>query len=127
MDRRAKPGGHWNDAYDFVRLHQPAAFYGVNSLKLGSGGADLVSKYQVSQGLVDLAMTVWLQILAYYETVLASLLETGRVTWFPHTEHREGDILESLLQVTVQASLDSSSQIIRLSPLLIAEIYAGGS
>ena len=26
-----RPGGHWNDAYPFVRLHQPAAFYGVNS------------------------------------------------------------------------------------------------
>ena len=22
VDTRAKPGGHWNDAYDFVRLHQ---------------------------------------------------------------------------------------------------------
>ena len=31
IDRRPKPGGHWFDAYDFVTLHQPAAFYGVNS------------------------------------------------------------------------------------------------
>ena len=31
VDRRATPGGHWNDAYRFVTLHQPAAFYGVNS------------------------------------------------------------------------------------------------
>ena len=30
VDKRAKPGGHWNDAYPFVRLHQPAATYGVN-------------------------------------------------------------------------------------------------
>ena len=37
VDRRGKPGGHWNDAYSFVRLHQPASFYGVNSLELGSG------------------------------------------------------------------------------------------
>ena len=29
VDRRAKPGGHWNDAYDFVRLHQPSLYYGV--------------------------------------------------------------------------------------------------
>ena len=28
---------------------QHAAFYGVNSLKLGCGGADLTSKYQVIQ------------------------------------------------------------------------------
>ncbi len=25
IDRRHDPGGHWNDAYPFVRLHQPAA------------------------------------------------------------------------------------------------------
>ncbi len=31
VDKHAKPGGHWNDAYPFVSLHQPAAFYGVNS------------------------------------------------------------------------------------------------
>ena len=24
VDRRANPGGHWNDAYGFVRLHQPS-------------------------------------------------------------------------------------------------------
>lgn len=30
VDRRGKPGGHWNDAYAFVTLHQPSSFYGVN-------------------------------------------------------------------------------------------------
>jgi len=25
VDRRHQPGGHWNDAYPFVRLHGPAA------------------------------------------------------------------------------------------------------
>ena len=38
VDRHANPGGHWNDAYPFVRLHQPAAFYGLNSTQLGQGG-----------------------------------------------------------------------------------------
>ena len=31
VDQRDKPGGHWTDAYSFVRLHQPAVTYGVNS------------------------------------------------------------------------------------------------
>ena len=44
VDRRDKPGGHWNDAYSFVRLHQPAGTYGVNSRSLGMGGPDLASK-----------------------------------------------------------------------------------
>ncbi|MEW1821579.1 NAD(P)-binding protein [Arthrobacter sp. NPDC080031] len=29
VDRHHAPGGHWNDAYPFVRLHQPSATYGV--------------------------------------------------------------------------------------------------
>ena len=35
VDRRDRAGGHWNDAYPFVRLHQPASFYGVNSSPWG--------------------------------------------------------------------------------------------
>ena len=31
VDRYHQPGGHWNVAYPFVRLHQPSSFYGVNS------------------------------------------------------------------------------------------------
>jgi putative NAD(P)-binding protein len=36
VDRRHRPGGHWNDGYGFLRLHQPSAFYGVNSRELGT-------------------------------------------------------------------------------------------
>ena len=28
IDKYPAPGGHWNHAYPFVALHQPAAFYG---------------------------------------------------------------------------------------------------
>ena len=37
VDKHAKPGGHWNNAYQFVKLHQPAQYYGVNSKNLGEG------------------------------------------------------------------------------------------
>ena len=37
VDRRHAPGGHWLDAYPFVRLHQASSFYGVASTLLGSG------------------------------------------------------------------------------------------
>ena len=37
IDRFAKPGGHWNVAYPFVTLHQPASFYGVSSVELSGG------------------------------------------------------------------------------------------
>ena len=66
VDRRPKPGGHWVDAYPFVRLHQPASAYGVNSLPLGYGGDHLSTKPE---------------LLAYFERVLDRLLATGRVTF----------------------------------------------
>ena len=40
IDRRPAPGGHWVDAYPFVRLHTPSAYYGVNSLALGGDRID---------------------------------------------------------------------------------------
>ena len=72
VDKRAKPGGHWVDAYPFVRLHQPSAFYGVNSKPLGNGKEDLVSKFQ---------------ILAYYELVMEELKSTGQMKYFPQCEY----------------------------------------
>ena len=41
MDRRHRPGGHWLDAYPFVRLHGPSATYGVNSRVLGNDRIDM--------------------------------------------------------------------------------------
>ena len=40
VDRRPAVGGHWLDAYPFVRLHIPSAYYGVNSLPLGEDRID---------------------------------------------------------------------------------------
>lgn len=73
VDRRAKPGGHWNDAYPFVTLHQPAAFYGVSSTKLGTGGAALSSRAE---------------IIAYYENIMRRWMESGRVTFLSKCEFR---------------------------------------
>lgn len=42
VDRHHRPGGQWNEAYPFVRLHQPAAYYGVDSRELGQGTKDSV-------------------------------------------------------------------------------------
>ena len=41
VDREVAPGGHWNHAYPFVALHQPSIIYGVNSVALGTGAANL--------------------------------------------------------------------------------------
>jgi hypothetical protein len=83
LDRRHAPGGHWNDAYPFVRLHQPAAYYGVNSLPLGSETIDRVG---MNQGFYAQASAA--EICAYYERVMDErLLPSGRVRHFPMCEY----------------------------------------
>ena len=47
VDQRPAPGGHWLDAYPYVRLHQTASFYGVNSEKLETHSGDLSSKQEI--------------------------------------------------------------------------------
>jgi hypothetical protein len=82
VDRHHAPGGHWNDAYPFVRLHQPSAYYGVNSRELSEGGKDLDP---LNAGMTERATVA--QILTYYEHVLADLLSTGRVVHQPMAVH----------------------------------------
>ena len=65
VDRRAAPGGHWLDAYPFVRLHQASAFYGVASTLLG-GGAQQTDGPEA--GLSERAGAA--EICAYYAQVL---------------------------------------------------------
>ncbi len=84
VDRNHQPGGHWTMAYPFVRLHQPSAFYGVNSRDLGSGTIDQVGW---NEGLFELATAG--EVCAYYDHVMRQqLLPTGRVTYFPMSEYR---------------------------------------
>ncbi|MGO4313237.1 NAD(P)/FAD-dependent oxidoreductase [Pseudomonas sp. KB_15] len=79
VDRHDRPGGHWNDAYPFVRLHQPSAFYGVNSRELGSATKD---KAQLNEGLYELASGA--EVVSYFDQVMnQQFLPSGRVRYFP--------------------------------------------
>ncbi|MEM7422395.1 MAG: NAD(P)/FAD-dependent oxidoreductase [Pseudomonadota bacterium] len=82
VDRYGAPGGHWTVAYPFVRLHQPASFYGVNSRELSSGRIDEIG---LNQGLGDLSSGS--DILAYYDAVMRDrFLASGRVRYLPMTD-----------------------------------------
>ena len=37
VDRHHRPGGHWNEAYPFVRLHQPAGLLRRQLSRAGPG------------------------------------------------------------------------------------------
>ena len=69
VDRRHAPGGHWNDAYPFVRLHQPSAFYGVNSVPLGR---DRIDETGLNAGFYEQATAA--EICDYYRRVLEEQL-----------------------------------------------------
>ena len=92
-DRHARPGGHWNDAYQFVRLHQPSAYYGVNGLELSDGSIDETG---LNKGLLHLASGP--QVSAYFETVMERrLLPSGRVRYLPLTEWLGGGRIRGIL------------------------------
>lgn len=83
VDRHHAPGGHWTVAYPFVRLHQPSAFYGVNSSRLGS---DTIDQVGWNRGLYELATPG--EICAYYDRIMRrEWLPTGRVGYFPMSEY----------------------------------------
>ena len=78
VDRRHRPGGHWNDAYPFVRLHQPSAYYGVNSRVLGS---DSIDEAGPNSGSYERATAA--EICDYFQRVLdEQLLPSGRARFF---------------------------------------------
>ena len=83
VDRRHSVGGHWLDAYPFVRLHQASAFYGVASTLLGGGR---VQQHGPEAGLHERATVS--EICAYYGQILADrMLESGKVEFFPGCEY----------------------------------------
>jgi NAD(P)-binding Rossmann-like domain len=83
VDRNDRPGGHWTTAYPFVRLHQPSAYYGVNSRNLGT---DTIDQDGLNAGYYELASGA--EVCAYFDTVMRQhLLPTGRVTYLPMSEY----------------------------------------
>jgi hypothetical protein len=82
VDRRPGPGGHWLDAYPFVRLHQASSFYGVASTVLGSGTTQSEGP---EAGLHERAGAA--EICAYYQRVLSEqLLPSGKAEFHPSCE-----------------------------------------
>src|SRR3954454_3110576 len=85
VDRRHGVGGHWLEAYPFVRLHQASAFYGVASTLLGGGR---LQQEGPEQGLQERATVA--EIRAYYEGVLAEpMMRSGKVELLAGCEYAQ--------------------------------------
>lgn len=92
IDRRFAAGGHWLDAYPFVRLHQASAFYGVVSSALGSGRVQATGP---EKGLHERATAA--EVVVYYQRVLERMITTGRVSFYPSCEYLGDHRFVSLL------------------------------
>lgn len=92
VDMHQKPGGHWNDAYPFVTLHQPSAYYGVSSKELSKGIIDSIG---LNKGLQDLATGP--EIMAYFDEVMRyQFLPSGRVTYLPMCKYQGAGKISAL-------------------------------
>ncbi|MCJ7781579.1 MAG: NAD(P)-binding protein [Acidimicrobiia bacterium] len=87
VDHRHVAGGHWQDAYPFVQLHQASLFYGVASTVLGNGTEQSEGP---EVGLQERARQPEIQ--AYYDDILSRrFLHTGRVRFLGGSEyHTDG-------------------------------------
>ncbi|UXA16807.1 NAD(P)/FAD-dependent oxidoreductase [Mycobacterium sp. SMC-4] len=84
VDEHHQPGGHWNSVYPFVRLHQPSAYYGVNSQPLPS--EHRIDESGFNAGFFELASGH--EVCAYYDQVMRhQLLPTGRLSYFPASRY----------------------------------------
>ena len=115
VDRRHRPGGHWLDAYPFVRLHQPSAYYGVESRPLGN---DRIDEHGPNAGFYERASAA--EICDYYGRVLDEhLLPTGRLGFLGMTDYRggngDGHVVVSLL--------DGSETLVRARRKLVDATY----
>lgn len=107
VDEFPKPGGHWNLAYPFVRLHQPSAYYGVSSTELGKEGLDEVG---FNKGLGHLASGA--AIRAYYDDIMQHrFLPSGRVKYFP--------LCSYLGDGTFRSSLTGTSYSVRVNQKIV--------
>ena len=87
IDRRSTPGGHWSDAYPFVRLHTPSAYYGVNSLPLGRDRVDVVGE---NAGYYERATGT--EVREYFAVAAERLAGTGQVRILAEREHVGQDV-----------------------------------
>jgi hypothetical protein len=86
VDRLHRPGGHWNHAYPWVRVHQPSAWYGVASRELAGGEKE---KIGLNAGMYSMASGA--EVLAHFEQVMQQrFLPSDRVRWLPMTDYQAG-------------------------------------
>jgi NAD(P)-binding Rossmann-like domain len=100
INRRHAVGGHWLDAYPFVRLHPPSAYYGVNSLPLGE---DRIDDAGENAGFYERATGE--DVREHFAEAAERLTRTGRVRILTGHEHlgpgTDGELVRELATGTL--------------------------
>lgn len=80
VDKRNAPGGHWVDAYGYVKLHQPSIVYGIESKQLEGNWLKLLMtrftlpwQHRASKQ----------EILKYFQDFVNEKIESGQLQYFP--------------------------------------------
>jgi len=80
IDQKAAPGGHWNDAYGFVKLHAPSLLYGIASRQLEGNWLKLVmTKFMLPWN----HRATKLEILNYFQTYVDDKVAAGQLEYYP--------------------------------------------
>jgi hypothetical protein len=115
VDRHHSPGGHWNDAYPFIRLHQPSAYYGVNSKPLGANTKDASG---LNAGMYERATSA--ELVGYYQSLMQQFVASGHVTYLPMSNYK-GDWGESGLDAEqpIESLLSGEARTIRVMKKIV--------
>ena len=102
-DKHDRPGGHWNDSYSFVALHQPSRGYGVESERLEPVGDPNADTHRATRD----------EILDYYSAVQQKLESRFNFrfvggTWFDMNQ-LGGSGSEGVYQLQSQSSDGATS------------------
>lgn len=89
IDQKSIPGGHWVDAYGFVRLHQPSLVYGIASRQLEGNWARLMlTKFQLPWHHRASKQ----EILTYFGDFVADKVSAGQVEFYPSCTYDFGRV-----------------------------------
>lgn len=84
IDKHDAPGGHWNDAYDFVRLHQPSLLYGASSKQMeGNWLKCMLTRRTLPWN----HRATKAEILSYYKELVGNWVAKGQVQFFSNCKY----------------------------------------
>mmetsp|Transcript_89414 Transcript_89414/g.278218 ORF Transcript_89414/g.278218 Transcript_89414/m.278218 type:complete len:514 (-) Transcript_89414:99-1640(-) len=101
VDDRDEPGGHWNDAYRFAKLHRQSAHYGVSSKPLEKARNGGKHGHFASTN----------ELLSYYGDVMDALVDSGCVEFFPMCSFRNNQV-ESLVNPDLVWKIPASCKVV---------------